>query len=251
MAANKAPSPFDTEVQALITSLVALEKEEYHSDLVPFKQHAAQVSEDTKAYFSDLQDMLEEAKAILREHFIAEEAQDPSILPEARFECWEKCAEAIRKQLRDPEFSFFGEVGDKTIQEVYGLPWPFMDRAFAFGKQLFADKQYEEAKKVFLFLRFLQPSVFEYWFGEALSCQSQGNFQEAAGLFGVCLSLQPKNPLIYYQIGCCCYQAGEVAACLKSLEACLQYADDENINLPYVDKARKLYEGCASKLRME
>jgi len=236
----------NSSLEMLVDSVIAQEKEGYHNDLVPFDQHAALVREEITSYFIHVEEELDEAKALLQRTFTLEEEQSPFIVPDARFETFELCTALMREKFKDPEYSFLDDAGEHSMQETFGIPWPFMDRSFAFGKRLLHDKRYEKAEKVFFFLRYLAPSVFEYWFSESLTQYYQGKYKEAINHLTVCLALQPENPLVCFQTGVILFQTGDKEGALVALDLCLQYADAQHIEKPYVHEATRLRSFCIS-----
>ena len=115
-------------------------------------------------------------------------------------------------------------LGQKVLQEQIGLSWDFMDRAYGIARSLYAERKYEDSLASFYFLRFLNPAVFEYWFGEACLLQELCKYEQAASIYNLSLTMQPNNPLVYFQIANCYAELGDKESSLQALDFCIDYA---------------------------
>lgn len=226
--------------RAFIENMIALENEGYHNDLKPFDQHAAEIVMEANAYFTTLDEKLNEAKLLLKRHLTLEEQQDPHIAPDATIEAFENCLHTMDEKFQNPGYSFLNDSKGRSMQETFGISWAFMDRAFLLGKRLLREKQYHDAQMIFFLLRYLSPMVAEYWFCEGLTEQLQNEFQDASAHLAIASGLQPNNPLFLYQLGSCLLQMGNDEAGHEMLMLALQQASEQAIDRPYVQQITKL-----------
>ena len=243
------PQEIQKHVDAFASWLVDMEKGEYHNDLVPFAQRAEEIRTKTVEAACQLRHQFKQAEKILHEKFVLEE-KEKNLPKEALFENWEKAASKIGQKIKNPKFSLGKMEMKQSIQELLGLEWAFMDRAYHIGCQLLHDKRYEEAESVYFFLRFLNPMVFEYWLGMGTAEQAQNKLENAVNTYSMSLALDPENPLIFFQIANCYYQVDEFASCLQALDYCIDFIANAPQHAELL-KAAILLKQKAEKQKME
>jgi tetratricopeptide (TPR) repeat protein len=191
-------------------------KKELYDDrsLLSFEQYEEKTRAEAEEAFLNECDQLSQAQIFLQEKFLEEEDKHPDIDEEAKFSAWEKAA-SIKEN--DEEMNF-------------GTPWPFMDRAFQYAAKLVNNKNFEEAKAIYHFLRILNSEVFEYRFGEALCLQLLGEYEEAIDNYIIAYFLRPNMPLVLLRIANCYLALNEKEEAISALEDCLEKAKEEENN---------------------
>ena len=218
------PSEVQQYVDAFVRKITEIEKEGYDSKLIPFSQKEDELQMYSQEFFSSMHQKLQQGLNILKNIFEKEEKQNPKISEQASIVTLEKAQRAMHKKLNDPEFSFSDLDRTRPLQELYGLPWPFMDRAYQTANALLQDKRYEEAECVYMLLCYLHPGVFEYWISSATCKQELGKLEEALRAYEMSLLWEPTNPLVFFQIASCHCQGKEKKSCLEALNVCIEYA---------------------------
>ncbi len=213
------PQETQKQVKPFVDYLVNLEKKYYDSTLKPFPVHEGEMRSKAEHYFVERYNLLILGQKVLQEQFKKQEIGHEKFSPDSSFVKWE-------------EKSLFGNdellIDKKTpLQEQIGLSWDFMDRAYAVARSLYAERKYEESLAAFHFLRFLNPAVFEYWFGEACLLQELGKLEQAASIYNLSLTMQPNNPLVYFQIANCYSGLGDKESSLQALDFCIDYAKSD------------------------
>jgi tetratricopeptide (TPR) repeat protein len=228
---NGAPLPQEVQkyVDGLLNKIVEIEKEGYDNKLLPFAQKQKEIKACAQEYFVQLHQKLKMGQKTLADQFELQERLGQRVSKEATFSVWEQARKELEKQLNDPHFSFQEIDETRPLQELLQIPWAFMNRAYQTANTLLQEKRYREAESIYIFLCFLHPRVFEYWFCSAACKQELGMLEEALDTYAFSLLWEPTNPLVFFQMASCYYQGKEKDGCLKALEMCLQYGQgDEN-----------------------
>jgi tetratricopeptide (TPR) repeat protein len=217
------PVEIQKDLDDLFVGVVELEKKEYHNDLVPFSQHEQFIRAQGQEAVGQIYDQLNRGKKVLKELFEFEERQNPQLPDEVRHARWEEGSQALKeKMLQIAVVS--EEESNKSAQELCGISWAFMNRAYLKAKYLLDEKRYEDASCLFMFLRYLNSEVFEFWLGEAIALQELAKFEEALESYTMTLLLQPDNPYCFFEMADCLYQLKEMPACVEALNLCIEYA---------------------------
>jgi len=209
------PKVIQQSLDWAMDSVIEAEKEEYQNDLVPFSQHEAQLREEGKKASYEIYQKLIQAKKLLKELFEVEEKSKKNLPFGAFFSRFE---EGVANKQDDPE---------KSLQEQCGLSQEFMDRAYEKGTYLIGERRFDDAASVFLFLRYLNDSVFEYWYGEAFALHELGKFENALDSYAMSLLELPENPVVFFQMADCLYHLGNRDACLKVLTVSIEYCKEK------------------------
>jgi tetratricopeptide (TPR) repeat protein len=237
----KIPAEIQKYSDDILNTLVEIEKENYHSDLVPFSHYEKQMREKDKEHMQGFFKKLRTGGAALKELMEAEERKNPTLPMEALYSSYEECSNQFREKIKNPDF--VNELDtEKSFQELNGLSWAFMDRAYEAAKRLLQDKRLEEAECAFMLLTSMNSDVFEYWFGQATSLYELGRFKNALDIFSYSLDLQPKNPFVFFQMANCMYKLDEIENCVSALDTCIEFAkEDPNLTILVNDavKAKK------------
>ena len=210
-------------MKSLFQSTLDYEKRWYQNDLVPFKQYIAQLKAKNHAALVNLYERLQQSHQIIKKRFALQEANGEYSNPEESYALFEEASKKWQTRLAQNEKMKASIVNfEAPIQENLKLPWSFMDRVYQLANQLLNEGSIEDAEKVFLLLRALNPLVFEYLFGHAFCQQSLGYFEEAAASYLLSIALQPKNPAIFFQIASCFYELKEYEPCCDMLNYVLE-----------------------------
>lgn len=200
--------------------LIAEEKKEYHNDLVPFAQKEAEIRVQKENEILKLQNIIQQAMQIVKE-FLEQDDHNKEL-----YQTFEQSLESLKEKVKKPDCKITDLIFGIPLQEQMKLPWEFMDRCYDLAKHLLEEKKYDEAEKVFCFLTFLHPNVFEYPFGMAAAQQANLKYEDAIDSYTQSLFIQPNNPLPFFQLAGCYYQIKEMPSCLNSLECCVNSAKD-------------------------
>jgi len=187
------PEELQKQINAFLSTVIELEKEDYHNDLVPFSQHAAEIREKGAALFIERQRKLDHGKALLQELF--EEENNP---PELSFAVYTAAVAAYKEKMKEADLT-----EAKSLQEELELPQAFMHRGLQVARKLLDEEKYEDAESLFLFLHFLQPNVFEYPFGQAVCQQALEHYEEAIESYRMSLQQEPTNPAPFFLMAGC------------------------------------------------
>ncbi len=243
---------FPKEVQKfaekLVVDLLGIEKEaEYHKKILDFVPHSDQIKAKTTELIVDMKRKIEHGQQVIKAAFQAQDKQAlTSSSKNADFAVWERIKKNLQEKGKNPEYLEHLVIQKKSLQETVNIPWDFMDRAYQVGIQCIKESKYEDGLCAFMFLRFLCPSVFEYWAGEATCLQSLGKWEEAMNTYFVSLVFKPKNPLIFFQIANCCHQLQLRDNCNNALDLCIEYAGHEKNGAPLANLARQVKQAVAA-----
>lgn len=238
---NKVLTPLPAEIQRsleeVLDKIVAIEKSDYHNDLVPFSQHEKQIREKGHEVINSLINAIEQGQKVLKDFFELEEKEHPEIDREAHYARWEEASQKLKGMptLLDIATGVIEE--EEPLQKQCGLSWAFMDRAYATATKLKEDKRIEDAANIFKLLRYLNSNVFEYWLSEADALFDLGKYEEALDVYGQSLLLQPENPHAFYQIGSCWYELDKFENSMTAFDACIEYAKASEDYSEYVTMA--------------
>jgi tetratricopeptide (TPR) repeat protein len=219
------PEEIQHKLEEFMDSVVEIEKEDYHNDIIPFPQHEKSMRAKAKESVHELLNQYNHGQKLLKEILEKEELNNKTLPPEACFARWEEAFLLLNEKMSDPKFG--EELYTKSVQELAGIDWQLMDRAFAAAKKLAEEMRFEDALAVFTCLRNMNPEVLEYWLGEAACLYELGEFEEALELYSMSLVLQPQNPSNFFQIANCLYKMQELASCLEALNLCIKYAQGD------------------------
>ncbi len=208
-------------LEQFLAYMIASEKEVYKNDLIPFKNHAEMIEAKVEDFFAERFSQLKRAQEILKAHF----EKLPFIDEESSYQAWERGVKQLQNQLQDPAFT---PPFSKTAQEMMSLSWKWMDRAYEIAKKLLEEKNFEEAEQLFFLLKTIQPTVFEYWLGEATCQHTMKKFQQALETYSLSLLLQPSNALLFFQIADCFKHCNEEECYRQALDCCIKYANDSS-----------------------
>ena len=209
------PKGLQKQAEEWLSSVIEMEKEGYHNDLVSFSQQAAVLHEQGLSLITERQRKLDRGKALLQER--CGDGEDSfAVFTTAVAAYKEKMKDTGSEQAHDEELS---------LQERMRLPWTFMNRGYQVAKKLIDEEKYEDAECLFLFLYFLQPGVFEYMLGQAVCQQAMEHFEEAITSYRMSLQLEPTNPVPFFLMAGCLHQLQEVESCKIALDYCIELAE--------------------------
>lgn len=213
------------EMDAFIEWLIRIEKQHYpQHNIIPFEQHAAKLRIKGQQVFTDLHNRLSCARNILKEYFELEEKKNPAAFEGTTFSLYEEAAAQMANLI---QLEAYTPSPLLSLQEQMDIPWEWMDRAYAVGNQLFDNKRYAEAEDVYYFLCHMQPSVFDYWLGQATCQHVLGKFQTAIDTYAMSLILNPDSALVFFQMADCFLHMSEKERSLKSLDFCIECTEDD------------------------
>ena len=94
------PAAMQEQVERLLASLVAIEKEEYSPEaLVPFQQYADKLLLKGKEIFLEHYKHAKYAQKLLKDHFAEQERLHPEAHSDTPFSIWEEAQANMRKKM--------------------------------------------------------------------------------------------------------------------------------------------------------
>ena len=91
----------------------------------------------------------------------------------------------------------------KSLQEIIGYSDDLMEKLYGAAYEVFQEGRYHEAQDGFLFLTTLNPYVYAYWLGLAMSYQLMEEYEQAALAYECASGADPDSPLPYYYLAGC------------------------------------------------
>lgn len=238
--AHALPEQVQKYYSQMMQGIIELEKEGYDDTLVPFSQRADQMKIKGQEFIYEIYSQLRKAHEVLKRELEHEETANPNVPSDAHFSCWEEASKRLREKMQSPEYEKEEPDMKHSMQEQCGMSDAFMKRVYDVANRLMDEKKFEEAGDVFMFLRYLNPLVFEYWLGEATCLHERGQFLEAINIYGMSAILQPKNPYLFFQIANCLYQLHETAASLEAVKICISYAEHDEKRIDLLKQATEV-----------
>ena len=137
-----------------------------------------------------------------------------------------KIPEDILQKLRNPdELRRHIENGD-SLQTILGYSDKLMEQMYQAAKDVFTEKRYSEAQEAFLFLTTLNPYVYAYWLGLAMSYQLIEEYEQAILAYDCASKVEPETPLPYYYKAGCHNLLNEIDAAKVVIEQAFERAKD-------------------------
>jgi len=225
-------------IESAATYWLQLEKELYDASSPSFEEHAKQLSPEIQGYLHTLHDTLRRAQNILRAQFAAQDKEKKhTFAKEASFAVWQEAIASAWKNMARKDV-ITGMQDTRSLQEIWNIPWPFMDRSYQVAVSLFDQGHYYDAHAVFMLLHFLSPTVFAYVFGEA-SCQHvRGNFFDALANYLIATQLEPENPVLAFQLACCYQELGEQTSARLVFDYAIECAERQQV-VNIVERAKE------------
>jgi hypothetical protein len=230
----------------LIVDLLGVEKEEeYHKKILNFP-HSEQMKSKTKECISDMQKKINHGQEVVKAVFEQQDKTNSKFSKYANFTIWENIKKNLQEKAKNSNFLENLVTQKTSLQELANIPWDFMDRAYSVGIKCLQEKKYADGECVFMFLRFLCPSMFEYWVGEATCQQQLGRWEDAMNTYFVSLVFKPKNSLVFFQIANCCYRLNLKDNFKNALDLCIEYAGDDKTSEPLASLAKQMRQSVAA-----
>jgi tetratricopeptide (TPR) repeat protein len=223
---NEKPLPKDAEkyLDKVLDEILRLEEKGYHNPLVSFAQYAEKMRAIAHENVSHFYNQLDYAKRVLKEKLEHEEKHNPNIPYPSTFRSCEEALKACKENMKELDMVVTIDFNKSSLQQLAKIDWSFMDRSYQLGKKLMEENALQDAACLFLFLRYLNPMVFEYWLLEAICLHQSKDIENAMIRYGMSLLLQPKNPYVFFQMASIFYDLQEVEACKKLLDISIEYA---------------------------
>ena len=240
----KLPDELQIYLDAIIAALCSQLVEEIPNALNSPEMQRARIKTQVRKAFEEEYKNLMDAAGILKETFQKEDELHPEKHEEDAFSLWEEHQKRLKKQPTDPDL-FISSDMDVSLQERLELPWIFLDRVYNHALSLLQQKKFNDAVVIFQFLKHLNPSVFEYWLGEATCHHELGNFEKALSTYNYCLPFNKFQPLIQYQIANCYKELKDNTQALEALKQCFSAAEQEETNI--LDDAHALQDELSRK----
>jgi len=106
----------------------------------------------------------------------------------------------------------------KSLQDIIGYSDDLMQKLYTTAYNIFQEGRYQESQDAFLFLTTLNPFVYGYWLGLAMSYQFLEEYEQAVLSYECAVNVEPLNPVPYYYSACCHYLLNQKAEALHDLQ---------------------------------
>jgi type III secretion system low calcium response chaperone LcrH/SycD len=106
----------------------------------------------------------------------------------------------------------------KSLQEIIGYSDAVMDELYQSACTVFRTGHFQEAQDGFLFLTTLNPYVYAYWLGLAMSYQHLEEYEQAILAYECAIAIDQEQPVPYFFCGVCHQLLGEKSKALIHLE---------------------------------
>ena len=106
----------------------------------------------------------------------------------------------------------------KSLQEIIGYSDELMEKLYGAAYSVFQEGRYYEAQDGFLFLTTLNPYVYAYWLGLAMSYQLLEEYEQAALAYECASGAEPESPLPYYYLAGCHLYLNEYEEALDAIK---------------------------------
>lgn len=125
----------------------------------------------------------------------------------------------VLERLGQPEIlRNFIEEG-KSLQEIIGYTDELMEQLYKAAYEVFQEGRYHDAQDGFLFLTTLNPYVYAYWLGLAMSYQLMEEYEQAILAYECASNVESETPLPYYYMAGCHLYLNEYDAAQVALDA--------------------------------
>ena len=156
---------------------------------------------------------------------------DDFILPDENIARLQK-PEALRHEI---------EKGN-TLQQIMGYSDELMDDTYEKAYLHFQNGSYDHALELFALLTTLNPYVYAYWLGFAMSCQFLEEYEQAILGYECASGVMPHVPMPYYYIAVCSVYLDEMDDAACNLLIAKTMCKPEQQFLELKEKIQKLEE---------
>ncbi|MDB6081815.1 MAG: sycD7 [Chlamydiia bacterium] len=133
----------------------------------------------------------------------------------------------------------------KSLQEMIGYSDELMEELYQSASQVFEEGRYQESQDGFLFLTTLNPYVYAYWIGLAMSYQLLEEYEQALLAYECAAALDPESPLPYYYQAACHLLMNEAALAQASIDILKDLCKDS------LEHAALLEKGLQAEVRIK
>ena len=150
-----------------------------------------------------------------------------------------KIPDDILARLEQPEtLRSFIEEG-KSLQEIIGYTDELMEQLYKAAYEVFQEGRYKDAQDGFLFLTTLNPYVYAYWLGLAMSYQLMEEYEQAILAYECASSVESETPLPYYYLAGCHLYLNEYDEAQESLDLLKEKCRNRPEYKELMEKAQK------------
>jgi len=246
-ATKQVPHEIAGRFDAVCDYFIEAAKKEYSDPKVPFEKYAKKMRKTWKQVVQELFLNNQKTQALIKDYLVKQEKANPKIPKNARWETWETASDRMHKQIHDGSFWCQENAEKKTLLDLYGISWEFLDRVYNFGKKLMSEEKYQEAVGVFGLLIFLNQAVPEYWLGCSAALYGAKNYEGALQHYAVSLLFDPENPTIFFEMARCFCKLKEADSCLASLDYCIKYGAEKKQHADLVAEAKAIKRAIETK----
>ncbi|MDB6081295.1 MAG: type secretion chaperone SycD/LcrH [Chlamydiia bacterium] len=207
---------------------------------IPSEQQKKFLQTQVEKFFSELYSDLQQSQKLIKQQFEREDSAHQHKHEDDSFTVWEKATKRLQLRLKEDVIALIQEILSEPIQDVLLISPAFTRRVFKMAEAFFTEKKYIEAEQLYFFLRMLNPSMLEYWLGEAIAEQAQKKFEDAISRYLGGLFLDPKNPLLFFQMAVCFFDLAELTNALQSIDLCIRYAGKKKEHAQLLIAARQV-----------
>jgi type III secretion system low calcium response chaperone LcrH/SycD len=130
----------------------------------------------------------------------------------------------------------------KSLQDIIGYSNELMQKLYSAAYDIFQEGRYQESQDAFLFLTTLNPYVYAYWLGLAMSYQFLEEYEQAVLAYECASSVEPDRPFPYYYRAGCHYLLNEKTEALYTLDLLEEKSSVHPEEKELFEKGKKLRE---------
>lgn len=130
----------------------------------------------------------------------------------------------------------------KSLQEIIGYSDELMEELYQSAAQVFEEGRYQESQDGFLFLTTINPYVYAYWIGLAMSYQLLEEYEEAILAYESAITIDTESPLPHYYKAACHLLINEVQEARAAIDIAKAKCEGKVEYIALLEKARQADE---------
>ncbi|MFT4554144.1 MAG: tetratricopeptide (TPR) repeat protein [Chlamydiales bacterium] len=140
------------------------------------------------------------------------------------------------------------EQDDRTLEEILGIGREIMDIYYECSREILGQKLYEHSGNAFLFMTMLNPYVYDYWMGLALSEHLSGKYDVAIRAYSMAALTNMDHPAPHFFVGQCLAAQEKYHDAIGALEYTMKMTVTEEEYQSFYKKARALKKSVEAKI---
>ena len=127
----------------------------------------------------------------------------------------------------------------KSLQEIIGYSTSVMEQLYQAAVIVFEEGRHREAQDGFLFLTTLNPYVYAYWLGLAMSYQLLEEYEEAIIAYECASKIDEEKPQPFYYLAGCYLLLNETQEAQKMLRVAKEKCQNDEESREFLKKIAK------------